>query len=240
MLCRKQLFSLASRGSSQVIFSTTGEMKNSNKIILDLCGGTGAWSKPYTEAGYTVYNITLPEWNVGKVTFGEGTITFIHQASGFPLMIRYKDIYGILAAPPCIEFSRAKSTKPRDFEKGMKTIEACMRIVWEVQKRKKIEFWALENPMGLLRRFLGNPPYNFNQWWFGNDRTKNTDLWGKFKIPRRRIFQSPIYLSTTKGYINKKGEKLANRNPKWYSNISAKNRAITPAGFAKEFFKANQ
>lgn len=27
-------------------------MKNSDKIILDLCGGTGAWSKPYAEAGY--------------------------------------------------------------------------------------------------------------------------------------------------------------------------------------------
>jgi hypothetical protein len=25
---------------------------NENKIILDLCGGTGAWSKPYKDAGY--------------------------------------------------------------------------------------------------------------------------------------------------------------------------------------------
>ena len=24
--------------------------KNNNKIILDLCGGTGAWSKPYQDA----------------------------------------------------------------------------------------------------------------------------------------------------------------------------------------------
>ena len=31
------------------------------KIILDLCGGTGAWSKPYREAGYDVRLITLPE-----------------------------------------------------------------------------------------------------------------------------------------------------------------------------------
>lgn len=27
-------------------------MDNSGKIILDLCGGTGSWSKPYKEAGY--------------------------------------------------------------------------------------------------------------------------------------------------------------------------------------------
>ena len=25
--------------------------KNKDKIILDLCGGTGAWSRPYKEAG---------------------------------------------------------------------------------------------------------------------------------------------------------------------------------------------
>ena len=39
-------------------------MDNSNKIILDLCGGTGSWSKPYKEAGYDVKLITLPEYDV--------------------------------------------------------------------------------------------------------------------------------------------------------------------------------
>lgn len=29
-------------------------MDNSKKIILDLCDGTGSWSKPYKEAGYDV------------------------------------------------------------------------------------------------------------------------------------------------------------------------------------------
>ena len=28
--------------------------ENEDKIILDLCGGTGSWSKPYKEAGYDV------------------------------------------------------------------------------------------------------------------------------------------------------------------------------------------
>ena len=39
-------------------------MDNSNKIILDLCGGTGSWSKPYRDAGYDVRVITLPEYDV--------------------------------------------------------------------------------------------------------------------------------------------------------------------------------
>ena len=37
-----------------------------DKIILDLCGGTGAWSEPYREAGYDVRVITLPDFDVMK------------------------------------------------------------------------------------------------------------------------------------------------------------------------------
>jgi len=35
-----------------------------DKIILDLCGGTGAWSKPYADAGYDVRVVTLPDADV--------------------------------------------------------------------------------------------------------------------------------------------------------------------------------
>lgn len=51
------------------------------KIILDLCGGTGSWSRFYKAAGYDVRNITLPDFDV----------------------LTYKppeNVYGILAAPP--------------------------------------------------------------------------------------------------------------------------------------------
>ncbi len=63
-------------------------MDNSGKIILDLCGGTGAWSKPYKDAGYDVRLITLPEYDV----------------------LNYEPpdkVHGVLAAPPCTHFSIA-------------------------------------------------------------------------------------------------------------------------------------
>lgn len=47
---------------------TRTNMKNSDKIILDLCGGTGAWSKPYKLAGYDVRVITAPEYDVKTYT----------------------------------------------------------------------------------------------------------------------------------------------------------------------------
>ena len=35
-----------------------------NKIILDLAGGSGAWSKDYEEAGYNVIVVTLPDYDI--------------------------------------------------------------------------------------------------------------------------------------------------------------------------------
>lgn len=49
------------------------------KLILDLCGGTGAWSKPYKDAGYDVKVITLPAWNVTKVEFDNYAMQFIRN-----------------------------------------------------------------------------------------------------------------------------------------------------------------
>ena len=64
------------------------EIVNKKKIILDLCGGTGAWSRPYKVAGYDVRLVTLPDNDVR-------------------LYIPPENVYGVLAAPPCTEFARA-------------------------------------------------------------------------------------------------------------------------------------
>lgn len=205
---------------------------NKDKIILDLCGGTGAWSKPYKDAGYDVRVITLPQFDVTRTVCTPDLVWFYppEKSACADMCVEIKEIYGVLCAPPCTEFSRAKSTAPRDFYKGMETVEACLKIIWAIQKRHKLQFWALENPMGLLRRFLGNPYYNFRQWWFGNNRQKETDLWGRFEIPKRTVFKEPADIAKA----------AHNRNADWFSNTTAKRRAITPEGFAKAFYKANK
>ena len=88
-------------------------MENHEKIILDLCGGTGSWSRYYQLAGYDVRNITLPEYDV-----------LTYRAP--------ENVYGILAAPPCTEFSvlnckaEARERKP---DEGLKIVMACLRIM---------------------------------------------------------------------------------------------------------------
>lgn len=179
---------------------------NGDKIILDLCGGTGAWSRPYIEAGYDVKNITLPDYDVRTYEPPE-------------------NIYGILAAPPCNEFSLAKGSQPRDFVGGMEIVKACMEIIW----RCHATFWCLENPRGFLRQFLGKPPLTVRYWWFGDGKDKPTDLWGYYNFPKKRYKEPPLLIQKIK---DTPGGKI--------DCPSRIERAITPLGFAEAFFEANR
>lgn len=208
-------------------------MENRDKIIVDLCGGTGSWSRPYKEAGYDVRLITLPEYDVRDYEPPEG-------------------VYGILAAPPCTEFSLAKNGRhrKRDLAAGMEIVEACLRVIWKCQQAGKLQFWAMENPVGLLRRFLGRPPYTFYQWWFGDLGIKRTDLWGHFSPPRQQVYERPDDPYFIKQYRSGKKNQFAWASPQcpeWAKEYIARQpdkraalRAITPPGFAEAFFKANK
>jgi hypothetical protein len=135
-------------------------------------------------------------------------------------------------------FSLARTTakKPRDFNEGMEIVEACIKIIWEVRKKQKLTFWALENPMGYLRQFLGKPAFTFNPCDFGEHYTKKTDLWGYFNEPKKK----PVKLTAEEMARCK----INNRRLPSISEITrseqATRRAITPKGFAEAFFRANQ
>jgi site-specific DNA-cytosine methylase len=202
--------------------------ENKDKIILDLCGGTGSWSRPYVETGYDVKLITLPKYDVTKVHFGETTLMF----RGNPqIVIPYWDVWGILAAPPCTEFSLAKSTKPRDFVKGMRIVQSCVQIIWHCRMSGGLKWWAMENPRGFLRQFMGKPAFRFEQWEFGHKGVKPTDIWGYFIEPKKKVKIKPEGLS--KYYPS------GSRNALGWSKTAVE-RAITPAGFAKAFYEANK
>jgi len=206
---------------------------NESKIILDLCGGTGAWSKPYKEAGYEVINVTLPEYDVRTFEPPE-------------------NVYGILAAPPCTQFSfaRTHAKKPRNLDEGLEIVLACFKIIWQCQKRiskdttktPPLKFWCLENPYGMLNWFLGYPTFTFQPYEFGDGYSKKTCLWGRFNVPKK--------LEKFERKYNKKFDKLLMSelreirsigdlvfaNPKTRQEL----RGITPPKFAQAFFEANK
>lgn len=207
---------------------------NKNKVILDLCGGTGSWSKPYKDAGYQVIVVTLPHHDIRHAVLNPRGICFPSRTAD-SIVVQKQDVYGILAAPPCTMFSRARTTAktPRDFVGAMQIVSACLEIVWACRSAGSLRWWALENPMGFLRQFLGNPAHSFRGWEFGDDHVKFTDIWGYHTMPVGR-FKKPISFDRTKWAGSKK--------PKEYANIPmsrADVRAITPPGFAKAFFKVN-
>jgi hypothetical protein len=170
------------------------------RIVLDLCAGTGAWSEPYRRAGYDVRRLTLPEFDVRALRVEDLALP--------------RRPWGVLAAPPCEEFSVAKTVGERDFARGLECVVACLRIAAEAMP----QWWAVENPgSGLLRRWMGRPRDVWQPHDFGDDHSKLTAVWGVFALPSRRHC----------------------RRRRAMPGRSAVERAITPGGFAQAFFDAN-
>lgn len=203
-----------------------------DKIILDLCGGSGSWSRPYKEAGYDVRLITLPDYDVLDYT-------------------PPNNVYGVLAAPPCTEFSvlnckaEPRNRKP---DQGMIVVNACLRII----EQCKPKFWALENPVGYLRTYIGESKLIFQPWEYGDPWTKRTEIWGDF-VPPPKLYKRwedvpnklPLYTRPNRNkpnfaYLHKSAQSLIPQlefaNPKTDADF----RAITPPAFAKAFFESNQ
>jgi hypothetical protein len=217
-------------------------MSNENKIILDFCGGTGAWSKPYRDAGYDVHLLTLPDYDVCRIQLVEGGILLV-KADNTMIVRRCADVYGVLAAPPCTEFSLAKGAAPRDFEGAMRVVRACMEVIWHCRTYGNLKFWALENPRGFLRQFMGKPAFTFEQWWYGANTVKAMDIWGYFNAPRSTVKIRPEKITTNIGYRSNCRDWGSPVIPDEYKPLNldrAAARAITPAGFATAFFKANK
>lgn len=205
------------------------------KIILDLCGGSGSWGKPYALAGYTVHNITLPDHDVRTwhtLQIGECTVLSFNPSlenrARSTIEIPLDRIHGVLAAPPCTMFSlaRAGAKTPRNFDEGLECVRACLEIIWLCRAHGSLKWWAMENPVGYLRQFMGVPAFTFQAWQFGDDLKKPTDLWGYFKRPRRLpgTLLRPSY---------------PRKGPGSWSNNPKSRRAITPPAFAQAFFRAN-
>jgi len=207
---------------------------NSEKIILDLCGGTGSWSKPYKDAGYDVRVITSPDYDIK-----------VYVPPHAP-----EQVYGILAAPPCTMFSfaRTNAKKPRNAQGGMELVQKCLNIIWRCQYKIKkdtqryspLKFWCLENPYyGMLSWFLGKPVHVFNPFDYGDAYQKKTSLWGCFNIPKKNpveLTDEMKELAKTNSYLHTLGKK--DSSCKKYK--SSDRRAMTPQGFAKAFYEANK
>lgn len=183
------------------------------KIILDLCGGTGAFSKPYADNdNYDVRNITLPEYDLTN----EKVVRHCIQLRP----------YGILFAVPCEIWGIAgncrwnERTQENIFHHSKILIKG-LRIIYSTNPK----FWCIENPPGKMKDLLGQPTFSFQPYEYGADYTKKTYLWGRFNLPIFSFEQKPTVKDRTVRLQGKNRKEL---------------RAITPSGFAQAFYEANR
>lgn len=211
------------------------------KIILDLCGGTGSWSKFYAEdEDYDVKVITLPDYDITN-----------KEVQNYCISLKP---YGILAAPPCTMFSIARNDKtakkPRDLEEAMKPVRGCLEVIWRSSYKRGLKFWALENPMGYLKLFLGSPCHIFHPYEYGDPYTKRTCLWGNFNLPKKKPvkpldFEHPTskgcrdFVSCVEHYADLKSIPEGYAEKTGYSKRTIL-RSMTPLGFAERFYDANR
>ncbi len=193
-------------------------MTMKDRIILDLCGGTGSWSAPYKNAKdnegnfiYDVRIITLPEHDLLDERVISACIT--SKPHGI--------LFAVECTPWCAAAARWWKTRTSDeIYYYSRLLVKGLRIIMETNA----VFWAIENPVGKMRGFLGDPLYDFHPSHHGDPYTKKTYLWGKFNLPQRNVVEP-----TQTNFIchMSPGPKRKER------------RSITPPGFATAFFKAN-
>ena len=204
---------------------------NGDKIILDLCGGTGSWSKPYIDNGYDVRIIDPQEWLEED---GSGDVR-LYQITDEP-------IHGILAAPPCTHFSvsgawcwEKKGKEP--LLEGLSVVDACLRIAFIT----KPKFWVLENPVGRLKHYIGDCKSTFQPYQYGYAYSKRTCLWGDFNMPEPTDIVEPemVEFKSKDGTIKRMSKNYydAFKLPK---NERSRIRSMTSEGFARAFYECNK
>ncbi len=186
--------------------------------ILSLCDFTGTWPAPYEAAGYRVTRLDI------KTT---GDIRLLNPLDFGP-------VHGILAAPPCTHFAVSgarwwKRKGPDALLDGLSVVDACLRFVTLLRP----QWWALENPVGRLKDYIGPPAFSFDPCDFGDPYTKRTQLWGQFAPPL------PVFVGENMAVEPVEGSKMHARYGGSGGERTRAARSVTPAGFAKAFFLCN-
>jgi hypothetical protein len=203
------------------------------KKILHLCADIGSDSRFYD---------LDPDYEVIKIGKDFGVENYI--VSG--------DVYGIIANPPCTEFSAArKGGRPRNVKSGMYLVDICLEII----EKEDPYFWVIENPAtGGLVRELGIPDYIYQPWQYGSPWTKKTGLWGNFNIPiplyskwedvpkNSELYIRPGRLKPSLAFLHKNDAKKI-KEFDWAVDMIKSDmdlRSMCSQGFARAFYEANK
>lgn len=192
------------------------------QAIVFACEASGETARPWQDAGFTTICIDFAA--DGQDIRLVRLVDLVALASKHGATIR-----GFFAMPPCTHFAASGARWWADKGDGpllesLSVADACIRLATALRAHG-LRWWALENPIGRLVNYLGDPTMAFDPCDYGDPYTKRTLLWGEFntELPR-----TPVPAS--------EGSKM-HRMPE--SKARAALRSQTPAGFSRAFFSAN-
>ncbi len=210
-------------------------------VLLSLFDYSGNWSRPYAENGWDVIRIDRKLKTDGYTTFSKDIMEIDTEWMYENIFENYETVDGILAAPPCTDFavSGAKHWKLKDKPKEtlFGTVDRLEYFTELTRQTLRIIdlchplFYAVENPVGRIATQvpeIGKAWY-FQPFWYGDNYSKKTGLYGRFNKPKPTNIVEPIkhsYGSKTQEYGGK-------------SQKTKELRSITPLGFAYAFYEAN-
>ena len=139
------------------------------KIILDLCGGSGSWSRAYVAAGYDVRNITLPAYDV---------LTYEPP----------ENVYGILAAPPLYGVFHLELQSGGTTAQPTGGIENCHGLPTHYRK-KQARLVGARKSRGLFARVYGQISPHFPAVAVRRPMDKTDRDMGDIYRPRKEIFK---------------------------------------------------
>lgn len=195
-------------------------------FILSLCDYTGVWSAPYREAGYKVLQIDLKHGEDARLWPSRPSEKHRTPNEFEDIREYIGKVRGVLAAPVCTVFAGSGARWPRsdaEIREGLALVDACVRLDWVL----KPDFFALENPVGKLTKWLGPCLYSFQPYEFGDPYTKRTCLYGRFNTNLKKHNVPAV-----------EGSRMWSRYG-GRSEYTKQQRSITPSGFARAFYEAN-
>ena len=157
------------------------------RLCIDLCSGLGGFSQAFVES---------PDWEVVRIDverkFNPTICADVRDLSFIDIVPNYSEFeqITILASPPCERFSIASHTWPRrGIRKAFEVVGQCCEIIADARDlidRKSLSY-AIENPKGRLRWYLGKPSITIRQSDYGAPYRKLTDVWSSFDLPMIKL-----------------------------------------------------
>ena len=151
--------------------------------ILDLFSGTGSVSEALKRKFGSKFKVLVHSVDIHPKYNPTAQVDILRwnykpALRDFLRSRRPRDVFIAHASPPCTEYSRAKTTAPRNLRVADAIAKRTLRII----RYAKPDFWTLENPVGLLRsRIFMQPLRKYRKTWsycrYGKPFRKMTDIW---------------------------------------------------------------